>query len=449
MDEKQLEQENKRELRRKRRIRNQTIAYAVLIVLVILLAVGSVAAVKLYTERGPKETAQEQQSSESVTEEKPADKQESSQETLPAEESSEESQEVIEERTDLNEKLEELVAAQIQGMTLEDKVAGLFIVTPESITGVSTAVKAGDGTKTALEKYAVGGLIYFSKNIKNQNQFQEMVEKTKSYAKYPLFLAVDEEGGSVSRLGGAGLGTKVEDAMTVGQSGDFDYALQTGVSLGTNLVNMGLNLDFAPVADIVTEQDSVIGNRSYGSDPQKVGELVSAVAQGIQSVGVGSCVKHFPGMGSTKQDPHKGISTTDRTEEQFRAEEFVAFRTAVDSGVTMIMISNMAAPGLTGNNEPCVFSQKVVTDILRNEMGYDGIIITDAMNMAAVSQYYAADEAAIMALKAGCDMILMPEDYEKACKGVLEQIQNGTLSEERINDALSRIYRVKLANMVQ
>ena len=168
MDEKQLEQENKRELRRKRRIRNQTIAYAVLIVLVILLAVGSVAAVKLYTERGPKETAQEQQSSESVTEEKPADQQESSQETLPAEESSEESQEVIEERTDLNEKLEELVAAQIQGMTLEDKVAGLFIVTPESITGVSTAVKAGDGTKTALEKYAVGGLIYFSKNIKNQ-----------------------------------------------------------------------------------------------------------------------------------------------------------------------------------------------------------------------------------------------------------------------------------------
>lgn len=446
MDEKQLEQENKRELRRKRRIRNQTIAYVVLIVLVILLAVGSVAAVKFYTERGPKETAEEQQSSESV----PEETQESSQENLPTEESSEESQEeVIEERTDLNEKLEELVAAQIQGMTLEDKVAGLFIVTPESITGVSTAVKAGDGTKTALEKYAVGGLIYFSKNIKNHDQFQEMVEKTKSYAKYPLFLAVDEEGGSVSRLGGAGLGTKVEDAMTIGQNGDFDYALQTGVTLGTNLVNMGLNLNFAPVADIVSEQGSVIGNRSYGSDPQKVGELVSAVAQGIQSVGVGSCVKHFPGMGSTKQDPHKGISTTDRTEEQFRAEEFAAFRTAVDSGVTMIMISNMAAPGLTGNNEPCVFSQKVVTDILRNEMGYDGIIITDAMNMAAVSQYYAADEAAIMALKAGCDMILMPEDYEKACKGVLEQIQNGTLSEERINDALSRIYRVKLANMVQ
>ncbi|MCQ2540638.1 MAG: beta-N-acetylhexosaminidase [Acetatifactor sp.] len=445
------QEQERREARRKRRRRNQTISYVVLIILVILLAVGAVFLAKYLKNRGNAQGGPViTESSEIQEDSSEAESSESAETSESSEESLEESSEVyVDPGPTLEEKLEAMVAEVIQNMTLEEKVAGLFIVTPEAITGVNTAVKAGDGTRKALEANPVGGLIYFAKNIKNADQFKEMVETTKTFAKYDLFLAIDEEGGQVARLGNAGIGTKVDSAKTIGETGDYDMALQSGVELGSNLLSVGLNVDFAPVADIVVEAGTVIDDRSFGGNPQLVGELASAVSQGIKSVGVSSCAKHFPGMGSTKLDPHKVIAVTDKTEEQFRAEEFVAFQTVIDSGVDMVMISNIAAPGLTGNNEPCVFSTRVVTDILRKEMKFDGIIITDAMNMAEVSDYYGSDEAAILSLKAGCDMILMPEDYKKAYEGVLEQVKNGTLSEERINDALTRIYRIKLAGKVE
>ena len=245
-----------------------------------------------------------------------------------------------------------------------------------------------------------------------------------------------------------GIGTKADSAKTVGQTGDSSAAYSAGVTLGTDLFGIGINVNLAPVADPASVEGSWLEERSYGSDAQQTGAMASSFMQGLESQGVTSCVKFFPGVGGTKEDPGKGLAGTDRTEEQFRSEEFLAFQAVIDAGAEMIMVSDVAAPALTGNNEPCVFSERVVTDILRGELGFDGIIISDALNNKAISDYNGAEEAAVMALKAGCDMLYMPEDFEEAYNGILQAVQDGTISEERINDALLRIYRIKYADIL-
>ena len=269
-----------------------------------------------------------------------------------------------------------------------------------------------------------------------------------SSAKYPLFIAVDEEGGSVARVADAGIGQTVDSAQAIGQSGDANIAYQAGATIGTYLSQLGFNLDFAPVADLANVENSVMASRSYGSDPAVVSGFVTSMMQGLEEQNVTACLKHFPGIGSSTQDTHDGLASTDRSAEDFRANEFAVFQAGIDAGANMIMVGHMAAPSLTGDNTPCSLSSSVVTDILRTELNFEGVIITDALNMSAVSEYYSSDEAAVLALRAGCDMLLMPEDFETAYNGVLQAVQDGTISEERINDSLRRIYRIKYADRV-
>ena len=172
------------------------------------------------------------------------------------------------------------------------------------------------------------------------------------------------------------------------------------------------------------------------------------MVKGLKSQGISACLKHFPGMGSTTQDTDKGLASTDRSAEDFRNNEFQVFQAGIDAGADMVMVSHMAAPSLAGDNTPCSMSPQVVTDLLRKELHFDGVIISDAMNVTAITDYYDAGDAAVQALRAGCDMILMPEDFEKAYNGVLENVQSGVISEERINDSLRRVYRIKYADSV-
>ena len=346
------------------------------------------------------------------------------------------------------EKLDAYVDERIAQMPLEDKVAGLFVVKPEAITGVGAAVQAGDGTRQALEANPVGGLIYFDQNIQSEAQLKEMLENTAQYAKYPLFLAVDEEGGTVSRIGSS-IGPKTDSAGAIGETGNPENAYQAGAAMGAALYGLGFNVDFAPVADLANVEGSIMEGRAYGSDVSVVSSFVNSMVRGLQEQKVSACLKHFPGMGSATEDTHDGKVSTDRTAEQFWAEELAVFQAGINEGADMVMVSHMAAPALTGDNEPSIFSRTLVTGILREQMGFQGVIITDALDMGAISQYYAADEASIMAVLAGCDMLLMPEDYEKAYTGVLEAVRSGNIDEERINDSLRRIYRIKYADMVQ
>lgn len=429
-------QQEKREIRRKRRQRNQVAAYIAIIFFVALLAVGIVMGVGQLTQAAKEQEETQQDKVEAI---------------LGTEETIEVPMEPTETVIELTpeQKLDEIVNAAIEVMPLEDKVAGLFIVTPESITGVSTAIKAGEGTREALSKYAVGGIVYFSKNMQSEEQLKEMLDNTQLYTKYPLFLAVDEEGGSVSRVAEAGIGTKVDSAQVIAATGDVNNAYQTGNTIGNYLKQLGFNLNFAPVADINSIENSALGNRAYGSDAAIVAPFVTNMMQGIEEQNVTACLKHFPGIGSSIQDTHDGMATTDRTQEEFRANEFAVFQAGIDAGANMIMVGHLSAPALTGDNTPCSLSSTVVTDILREEMNFKGVIISDALNMSAITEYYTSDQASIRALKAGCDMLLMPEDFETAYNGVLEAVRSGTISEERINDSLRRIYRIKYADKIE
>ena len=437
MERKEQMEIDKREERRRRRHRNQIAAYLTMIIMIAAAATGIVLLVRFISAKSAEDKEQKESQVEQIlgTEETLMMPDETMEETVP-------------ELTD-EQKLDEIVNAGIEVMPLEDKVAGLFVVQPEAITGVATAVQAGDGTREALSKYAVGGIVYFSKNIESKEQLAQMIDNTQLYTKYPLFIAVDEEGGSVARVADAGIGTKVDSAQAIGQTGDTNNAYQAGLTIGGYLSELGFNLDFAPVADLANVENSVMADRAYGSDASATMPFVTSVMQGLQEKKVTACLKHFPGIGSSVQDTHEGLAVSERTAEEFRANEFTVFQAGIDAGANMIMVGHMSAPALTGDNTPCSLSGSVVTDILRNELGFDGVIITDALNMSAISEYHSAEEAAVLALRAGCDMLLMPEDFEAAYKGVLQAVQDGVISEERINDSLRRIYRIKYADKIE
>lgn len=438
----------KREARRKRRQRNQILAYLVVILFIILLAVGILALIQLITNSSedPGNSVPDSQSYSSQVEDLPTEPEDTN--PVESEEPSSEYEPPVVELTQ-EQKLDQIVNAAIEVMPLEDKVAGLFMVTPELLTGVANVTKAGDTTKTALGKYAVGGILYTNKNIKTKSGFMGMLDNTVLYSKYPIFLAVEEEGGKATQLMKAKLGTETDDAKTIGASGDTQNAYQTGVTIGTYMGELGLNMNFAPVADLAKIQDSVMADRSFGSDPNVVVDYVLKMMEGMQAQGIVPCVKHFPGMGSVTADTENGPVVSELSEADFQAGELALFQKLVDVKVPVIIVSNVAVPSLTGDNTPCSLAPSVVTDILRKQMGYDGLVITDSLNEKAVSDYYAADEAAIMALKAGCDMVVCPEDFELAYQGVLKAVQDGTISQERVDDALRRIYRIKFADRVE
>ena len=343
-----------------------------------------------------------------------------------------------------------MVEDTLAEMTLEQKVAGLFFVTPEQLTGVSQVVAAGDATRESLEKYSVGGLIYFAKNIQSEDQLKEMLSNTASYSLFPLFFGVDEEGGKVARVADTLKLDKTVPMGEIGAAGDTQAAYDAYQNIGNYLSSYGFNVDFAPVADVLTNVDNtVIGNRAFSSDAGVAAQMVSSAVTGLQETGVSACLKHFPGHGDTAGDSHTGAAQTDRTKEEMEAEEFLPFQSGIEAGADMIMVGHITAPNLTdGDSLPASISEKIITGVLRNELGYQGIIITDAMNMGAITEYYKSDVAAIMALKAGADMVLMPENFEEAYQGVLDAVADGTVSEERIDDSLRRIYRVKLRSRV-
>lgn len=434
----QNDERERRELRRKRRVKNQIIAYAVLILILVGLITGGIVGISkiisVIKDKKQAEELQRQLEELSDAEEEP-----------PVVEAPEEPMEPEEEKDYLG----EIVESSISEMPLKDKVAGLFMITPEALTGTDTVIRAGDTTREKLDECPVGGLIYFSKNIKDANQLTEMLQNTRSFSRYSIFLGVDEEGGMVSRVAQNGLADNVGNMADIGAAGDVAAAQEAGVQIGSYLSEYGFNMDFAPVADVIVEGNSTIGERSFGSDSNLVASMAAAVVEGIQSTEVSACLKHFPGLGDTTEDTHGGIASTEKSLEDFAAVDFPVYQAGIAAGVDCVMVSHLSAPNVTGDNTPASLSEKMITEILRGQLGYQGIVITDAMDMAAITDYYTADQAAVMAIQAGADMILMPEDFEAAYNGVLDAINNGTITEERINESLRRIYRVKKKNALE
>lgn len=363
---------------------------------------------------------------------------------IPEEEPLEE-EPIVEEEPPVEEEVPEPTPAEIylQGMTEEEKLWQLFFVRPEDITNVKTATRAGETTQKALEQYPVGGLCYFAANLEDQEQVVEMLSKTKSYVKTPLFLALDEEGGSVSRAGANEEldVTHFPAAAEYGKTGDNVAVLQMGMTLAKELKALGFNLNFAPVADIVTNPNNTeIGDRAYSSDPETASMLVAAMVEGQKRNGMASCLKHFPGHGSTEGDSHENTVTSARTLEELQQNEWLPFRAGIGQGAAFVMISHQTNENLS--SLPASLSPEVV-NFLRQELGFEGIIITDSLQMKAITGYYGADRAAVLALQAGADMLLMPNSVEKAYNGITAALESGELTWEQIDEKVLRILTAK------
>lgn len=347
--------------------------------------------------------------------------------------------------------IEERTEEILNRMTKEEKVAQLFIVTPEALTGVGSVQSAGETTQNALKQYPVGGLIYFAGNMTDYEQTQTMLKNTKAIAgktiKVPLFLAVDEEGGTVARVANhPAMGVKnVGNMSDIGAVGDAEGAYEAGSTIGQYLSDLGFNLDFAPDADVLTNPDNtVVAKRSFGSDGELVSRMSEAYLEGLQEQNIIGAYKHFPGHGATLGDTHEGYAYTDKTYEELAAEDMQPFIKGVNNQIPMIMVGHISVPNVTGDQLPASLSEPMIKEILRQDLGYDGIVITDALNMGAVAEQYTSDQACIMALKAGADMLLMPEDFQTAYYGVLQAVKEGEISEEALDEAVRRIIRVKL-----
>ena len=339
----------------------------------------------------------------------------------------------------------------LESMTLEEKVCQLFMITPEALTGVGTVVQAGTSTKNAIDQYPVGGLIYFSQNLQDPGQTRTMLANTQQYAKertgFPIFLSVDEEGGQVARVGSnPAFGVeKIGNMSDVGSRGDTQEAYEVGSTIGAYLSDLGFNMDAAPDTDVLTNPDNqVVKYRSFSSDPQLVTEMAASELRGLNEQGIIGMYKHFPGHGGTTDDSHEGYAYVDDTLEELKSGAFVPFQDGIDNGIQVIMVSHISCPNVTGDNTPATLSKMMITDILRNDMGFDGMVITDAMNMGAITAQYSSSEAAVAALNAGVDMLLMPEDFQSAYQGVLGAVKDGTVSEERIDESVRRILELKL-----
>lgn len=347
--------------------------------------------------------------------------------------------------------VQQQIDGYLEEMTLEEKVAQLFIIQPEAILDVGTAVAAGDATREAIDKYPVGGFIYFGENLQSKEQTQEMLRNVQAYSTertgFPAFLSVDEEGGAVARVAGTGNFDvpDIGDMADIGAAGDVDAAKQVGEDIGSYLAELGFNLDFAPVADVLSNpENTVVRKRSFGSDPELVSDMAIAVSDGLEEKGLLSAYKHFPGHGATSADTHKGYAYTDKTLEELEACELIPFQRCIADGAKIIMAAHISVPNVTGDDTPTSLSKTMVTDILREKMGYTGLVVTDAMNMGAITEEYTSAEAAVKALQAGVDVVLMPENYQQAYQGVLDAVADGTLTEERIDESVTRILTVKL-----
>lgn len=337
------------------------------------------------------------------------------------------------------------------GLTLEQRVAQMFMITPDALTGVSGATRAGDSTRSAFAQYPVGGLVYMSANLTGPDQTTEMLSNMKNFSQdtvgLPIFLGVDEEGGTVNRIASNqefGV-TDVGNMSAVGASGDAQNAYNAGSTIGTYLNNLGFNMDFAPVADVLSNPDNaVVKDRSFGSDSQLVADMVCAEMNGLNEHQIAPVIKHFPGHGATSGDSHDGVVTIEKSLDELMANELIPFQQAINSGASFVMVGHISVPAITGDNTPASLSNAMVTGVLRDQMGFHGVVITDAMNMGAITAGYSSADAAVAAINAGVDIILMPDDFKSAYQGVLDAVANGTISEERINESAARIIKAKL-----
>jgi beta-N-acetylhexosaminidase len=340
----------------------------------------------------------------------------------------------------------DLTEAQIKEiiaeMSLHEKICQMFVVSLDSFTGVAKTNTAGKITQARLAAYPVGGISFGSDNMKNEEQLIKLVSGLQTFSKIPLLIAADEEGGRVKRLGKALAAHSIKAMYTYRDSG-AETAFGNAVVLAQTLKKYGFNTDFAPVADVWTNKDNtVIGDRAYSDNFEQASELISAAVAGFSSENVISCLKHFPGHGDTKEDSHDGFAYVEKSVDELRAGELLPFAAGINAGADMVMPGHVTVKAVS--SEPASLSYYVVTELLRNELHFSGVIITDNLRMGAITKSGSAGQIAVRAVLAGNDILLTPENLEEAIEAIKQAVQNGEITEAGINESVARILRMKI-----
>lgn len=334
-----------------------------------------------------------------------------------------------------------LVDETLAGMTLHEKVCQMMFVTPEELTGEDGVTVAGDATRQALENYPVGGIVYFAKNLESQDQVKEMIDNSQKYSSIGLFVATDEEGGVVNRLMDT-VGTTYIGSMYYYKDDGDETAYENAYTIANDMSALGFNLDFAPVADVWSNPDNtVIGERAYSDDYAQAAELVGNAVKGFNDGGVMCTLKHFPGHGDTAEDSHYSSAYVHRTKEEIMADEMQPFRSGIEAGTEFVMVGHLIVPDI--DEVPATLSYKIATGILRDELKFEGVAITDSFEMESIADNYSVDDAVVMSVKAGMDMILQPKDMASAVNSIEQAVADGELSEDRIDESVRRILTLK------
>ena len=332
-------------------------------------------------------------------------------------------------------------------MTLEEKIGQMFVVstsileTSQRALDDSTAIT--DTQTQNLAKYLPGGIIFFADNIESATQTANYIAELQANTKYPLLIATDQEGGIVDRLKNASI-THYPNMADIGATNDPSKAYEIGTTYGKEMRALGFNLDFAPVADVNTNPNNpVIGVRSFGSNPNLVANMVANEVKGLQQNNVAATLKHFPGHGDTSTDTHTGLATVQSGLNRLRQVELIPFKSGIATGVDLVLTAHIQLPNVDASNVPATMSKIIVTDLLRNELGFNGIIITDALDMGAIANYYSTTEVVTNCIAAGIDILLMPANYFDAYNTLLQLVQDGTIPESRIDASVLRILNLK------
>ncbi len=349
------------------------------------------------------------------------------------------------------------VEEMLRKMTLREKVGQLFFVRPEALdpdihwenppTDLAPLKlqEVNEKMKQQNKSYPVGGIILYDWNINDEAQLAKFLPQLKALNGKPL-ICIDEEGGRVARLANNPNFhvKKYESMAAIGATGNPANAYECGNTIGTYLKKYGFDIDFAPVADVNTNPDNIIiGKRAFSDDPAVAAPMVVNYLQGLKDAGIVGCIKHFPGHGDVKTDTHYGYAQTQKTWAEMLSCEMVTFRAGINWGCQLVMTAHIGAPKVIGSDIPSTMSSVMLQNKLRGELGYRNIIVTDALEMGAITKQYTNVDAVLGCLQAGVDIVLCPKEYAEVFDAVVKAVENGTISETRLNDSVRRILMLK------
>lgn len=335
---------------------------------------------------------------------------------------------------------DERVEAVLNQMTPAEKVGQMVMI---GIQGT----QVNDDSLYMLNEYNIGGIVLFDRNMENKQQVKKLTADLQSQApgKLPLFIGIDEEGGDVVRMKNELM--PPPSAQEIGTTNDPAKAREWAKKTATELKDLGINLNFAPVADVGSND-----RRSYSTSADEVADFVISAGKGYEESDMLYCLKHFPGIGRGKIDTHIDSYSVTADSETLRNEDLVPFKSAINQ-LTLdkyfIMVSHLTYAAFD-KDMPASLSAKIQTELLRDELGYQGIIVTDDLEMGAISKHYSFEEVGVKAVQAGADIVLVCHEYEHEIdvyNGILKAVHNGTISEERLNDSVRRIIKAKLLNL--